>query len=441
VGHTAQVMLRLQDIYYDFNESENAHSIHSLTGNRHEAEKSLKARARVVEKLDNLKVLVKGDPLQESNAAKLDSAIRFRFMMIQSQLEIQDQENFMVRSPAVNKVRNKIMDMMRIENMLMQERQEILRESSDKSTFAVVLALAMAILLILLASVIAMREYSAKADVEQQLLVNQGELKNKIQLLDETNKNLEQFAYMASHDLQEPLRKITTFSERINSKFSLELPAETQLYLDRISKAASRMRTLIDNLLRYSRITKSQLEKRMISLEMIINEIKDNCEVLIQNRGVVFSHNTALPEVIGDPTQLTLLFQNLISNAIKFTEPDVRPVLQISCATVTGGEVKELRPDARWEEYYVVALKDNGIGFDEEYLDKIFMTFYRLHGRSEFEGTGIGLSICKKIAENHGGFITAKSEKGKGSVFFVYLPKEPAAKLNNTLLHEHQQAG
>jgi signal transduction histidine kinase len=151
--------------------------------------------------------------------------------------------------------------------------------------------------------------------------------------------------------------------------------------------------------------------------------IKDNFEVTIQTRGVNFIQNNSLPDVLCDKTQMVQLFQNIIGNAIKFMRPDVTPVIELSSSIVHKEELMGEINTPLYQEYYKIRVGDNGIGFDEQYMDKIFVIFQRLHGRSEYDGTGIGLSICKRIVENHQGYIHARSRPGEGSEFFIYLPK------------------
>jgi light-regulated signal transduction histidine kinase (bacteriophytochrome) len=287
----------------------------------------------------------------------------------------------------------------------------------------IIISVLSAAIMIVIAYLILINEYAFKVKVEQQLLSSQRLLREKIEMLDESNKELEQFAYIASHDLQEPLRKILTFNERITQKFSGTSSPDLQDYLDRISNAASRMRALIDDLLTYSKASKSELQKSRIGLDQIFSIIKDNCEVIIQNRNVQFVQQ-ALPEVMGDKTQMVQLFQNLVTNAIKFTKDDITPRIEISGSLVKKDELMNEVAIPLYNEYHKIEIRDNGIGFDEKDTKRIFTIFQRLHGRSEYEGTGIGLSICKKIVENHHGYIRAQSQPGKGSRFIVYLPKE-----------------
>ena len=227
--------------------------------------------------------------------------------------------------------------------------------------------------------------------------------------LEVSNRELQDFASVAAHDLQEPLRKIQSFSDRLKTKAGPDLKTDALDYLDRIQSSAKRMQILINDLLTYSRVTSKAQPFVTVSLDQIISQVVSDLEIrLEQTRGkVVWNH---LPALQADPTQMHQLFQNLISNALKFHKPDESPVVEVSA-----------KVDDRSVE---ITVRDNGIGFDEKYLDRIFTIFQRLHGRHEYEGTGIGLAVCRKIVDRHGGFITASSLPNEGSRFIVTLPSQ-----------------
>lgn len=222
------------------------------------------------------------------------------------------------------------------------------------------------------------------------------------------NKELQSFAFIASHDLQEPLRKIQTFGDILKEKASSLLNDECLDYLTRMQKSATRMRILIDDLLTYSRVGTRGEPFSAVPLSSLIELVLNDLEVLIEQTGGTVKIGE-LPTLEADSTQMHQLFQNLIANALKF-HGEEKPVI-----SVYG------RPHDN-ERKYRIFVEDNGIGFGEENVDRIFSPFQRLHGRSAYEGTGIGLAICKRIAERHGGSITAKSSPGKGSTFIVTLP-------------------
>ncbi|MEK6478846.1 ATP-binding protein [Catalinimonas sp. 4WD22] len=238
------------------------------------------------------------------------------------------------------------------------------------------------------------------------------ELRNKIYELENANQSLEQFAYVASHDLQEPLRKIRAFGDRLQTKYQEQLDDTAQDYIKRMQNAASRMQKLIDDLLKYSRIGRFQDPFQEVNLDELISNIVENLEERIEENDAKIEVSE-LPTVFGDTSTLEQLFTNLLTNALKFKKEETSSEIKIWAEKV----------EEEGEVVYRIFVKDNGIGFDEKYLDKIFNIFQRLHGRNEYAGTGIGLAICRKITEIHGGSITATSKPGKGATFIVTLPE------------------
>ncbi|MEA5572472.1 PAS domain-containing protein [Calothrix sp. UHCC 0171] len=232
------------------------------------------------------------------------------------------------------------------------------------------------------------------------------------QELARSNEELQQFAFIASHDLQEPLRKIQAFGDRLKVTCEGILPERANDYLERMLNAAQRMQALIDDLLTLSRVTTRAQPFIPINLRQITQEVLSDLEVRIQQ-----SHGKIelgyLPTIKGDPLQIRQLLQNLIGNALKFHLPNKVPIVSIYSEMTTGEDS---------EEICHLTVEDNGIGFDEKYCDRIFQVFQRLHGRSEYEGTGIGLAICRKIVERHQGSITVQSQPGQGTKFIVTLP-------------------
>jgi PAS domain S-box-containing protein len=239
--------------------------------------------------------------------------------------------------------------------------------------------------------------------------------------LNRSNKELEEFAYVASHDMHEPIRKILTFCERIKTRHMGGLGEEGAIYIERISSSADNMRALIDNLLEFSRVTKSSRSFATCDLNDIIKNVLSDQELRIEETSTEVRIKS-LPVVQCVAPEMRQLFNNLIGNALKFQRKGVPPVISISCKTLGHKEKSEhLLPFD--QTYYQVNVQDNGIGFEPRYGEKIFEIFQRLHGKAEYSGTGIGLAICKKIVENHEGIIFATGEPGEGSVFSIILPE------------------
>ena len=249
------------------------------------------------------------------------------------------------------------------------------------------------------------------------------ELRNKLYVLESAKESLEQFAYVASHDLQEPLRKIRAFGDRLTTKYAEQLEGSGQDYIARMQSAAERMQRLIDDLLQYSRVGRIQGEIREMNLtELVADVLEDVADSVEKNQARVLYQG--LPAVEGEAWQIRQLFQNLISNALKFRRPDASPNILITAREVPSDELSRILKDHRLDTtYYEISVADNGIGFDEKYLDRIFDIFQRLHGRNEYSGTGIGLAICRKIVESHHGALSARAALGQGATFSVILPK------------------
>ncbi|MDP3481451.1 MAG: ATP-binding protein, partial [Desulfoprunum sp.] len=241
-------------------------------------------------------------------------------------------------------------------------------------------------------------------------------LKNALVQLDRSNKELEQFAYVASHDLQEPLRMVSSFVQLLGDRYRDQLDEKARKYIHYAVDGAARMQILIQELLAFSRVSTRGLDFERIDALTLLAQAEDNLKVAIAEAAARITHNR-LPMVLGDKSQLVQVFQNLIGNAIKFCK-DGPPSISI------GAE--------KQGDMWRFAVRDNGIGIDQQYAEKIFVIFQRLHTREEYPGTGIGLSLCKRIVERHGGTIWFESEVGKGTTFFFTLLDQDADRQNET---------
>jgi signal transduction histidine kinase len=253
-------------------------------------------------------------------------------------------------------------------------------------------------------------ELEAKVDARTQALMQYSEE------LQRSNKELEAFAFVASHDLQEPLRKIRAFGDRLQQKYMNELGERGADYVKRMQAASERMSILIDDLLSFSRVTTKQKPFVQVDLNQMMARVLDDLDYAVEDSGAKL-YIESLPTIDADASQMGQVFMNLMTNSLKFRQTDKPPVIKVTCDQQCESPLVE---DNR--EWCCIKFSDQGIGFDPHYADRVFNLFQRLHGRDEYSGTGIGLALCRKIIERHGGSIEAESELGKGATFIIRLP-------------------
>lgn len=266
---------------------------------------------------------------------------------------------------------------------------------------------------------------SLNAELESRVLERTLSLQQLNKELQRSNQELQDFAYVASHDLQEPLRKIQAFGNLLQEEYG-ELLGEGKGYVERMCHAATRMRVLIDDLLTFSRVTTHASPFQPVDLNLIAQEVVSDLEARLRSTGGTIEFEQ-LPTIEADALQIRQLLQNLLSNALKFHQRDVAPVVKVwaEVFTISGDSEVDGEDTSSWCRLFV---EDNGIGFEEKYLDRIFTVFQRLHGKGSYEGTGIGLAVVRKIVERHGGTVTAHSRVGQGSTFIVALPVDRTPK-------------
>ncbi|MES2411485.1 MAG: CHASE3 domain-containing protein [Bacteroidota bacterium] len=261
------------------------------------------------------------------------------------------------------------------------------------------------------------------SDVTEEVLASLSLEQQNIEL-EASNKELLAFNYVASHDLQEPLRKIQTFVSRLSDKEYDNLSDEGKEFMVRINNSVERMRILIDDLLQYSRTTKTEKNFETTDLNELFENAKGDLLQIIEEKQAIIQ-NDKLPTMTVIPFQIQQLFVNLIGNSLKYSKKDAVPKIKISCKKIIAAD-EDLIPKMTKEKFYKITFKDNGIGFEQEYAEKIFVLFNRLHNKNEYVGTGIGLAICKKIVENHKGFIFGEGKPDAGATFTIYLPEDLA---------------
>jgi signal transduction histidine kinase len=260
------------------------------------------------------------------------------------------------------------------------------------------------------------------------------ELQKANEALEKSNVDLQQFAHVTSHDLQEPLRKIQVFAGRLMGKG--ELFGEALLYLEKISSSSERMRGLIHDLLEYSSLSKTNSQFRLVDLDEVLQCVKSDFELLIDQKKVII-HADKLETIEAVPLQINQLFYYLLGNALKFSKKNTIPVINIKAGRVSDEKKKELQLRDNID-YYEIVFSDNGIGFDQEYAHNIFTVFQRLNNRSEYGGYGIGLAVCSKVAANHHGLIYADGVANEGATFTIILPYRQTELANNKSINKYE---
>jgi signal transduction histidine kinase len=248
------------------------------------------------------------------------------------------------------------------------------------------------------------------------------QLERNVEDLKRLNQNLEEFAYAASHDLKEPTRKIHVFTERLKDSLGERLSEMEKKYFERMQLASKRMSTLIDDLLLYSEVSQKTALAETVDMNQVMDQVLSDLDLQVEQKGATIKVDQ-LFTFTGHRRQLQQAFYNLIGNALKYSRPDVTPVITIKCAIIKGSETGlQLLAEEQAKNYYQITVKDNGIGFEQADAERIFNVFTRLHGMAEYKGTGVGLSIVRKVVENHNGYIWAESQPDQGATFYILLP-------------------
>ncbi|WP_232073986.1 sensor histidine kinase [Spirosoma aureum] len=425
VRHTYEVVGSLETILSLVKDVETGSRGYVLTNDTTYLEPYKIALTLLPVRLKQLHALMGDNALQVQRTTLLDQLVEAKLEVSQMRVK-----NRMAKVPIVLKLSTEgrlRMDALRRHVAIMVDTERTLMEMrnrqaarSFRNTLIIIFTLS---LLTFLSLVISYRlleqELASRQQNEDQLRAYESRLKEQIRQLEASNEELERFAFVASHDLQEPLRKIQSFANLITDRYGNLFDGDSLMFMDKIVHSAERMSKLIKDLLNFSRISNHQEEFKPVALATIVQRILDDQELRIKGLDVRLEVGQ-LPMIQAIGSQMDHLFTNLISNALKFTRADVQPLLRIQANPIDGSTYPEL---ISGRLYFEITVEDNGIGFDEKYLDHIFKVFQRLHGKSEFEGTGIGLAICKRVTVSHHGHITARSQPGKGTTFIVVLPE------------------
>ena len=257
---------------------------------------------------------------------------------------------------------------------------------------------------------------------ENEVVVLNNKLKVNIDILKEANIELSTFAHIASHDLQEPLRKIMTYSKMLKDEYYEIIDQRGQSYISKMHGASARMRNLVNDILEYSDLAKSEMLFKPVMLQLIIKDVVSDLDIVLKETEATITIVEELPIIEANPGQIRQLFQNLISNSLKFIKSDILPQISITYKIANGRQIGKIGEDRSEAKFCVIYINDNGIGFNPEYAGKIFTIFQRLNNNALYQGTGIGLAICKRIVERHRGMIIAESKPGEGALFTITLP-------------------
>jgi len=424
VVHTHRVLTALNEVRAELNVAESSQRGFLITAEPAHLALYQTAVPAILEHLKAIAELTRDNPSQVRNFPRLVESVNVRLTTLAEGIGVVENNGreagreFVMQGKGVQQmdaVRTNLKKMIAEEERLLAQRDEESAASHRATNRTAIVSAIVGLSMVLLAWYLSMREVTQRSRMtellEERVRERTAELASANLSLKQSNRELEQFASVASHDLQEPLRKIEAFGDRLKLTRD-SLNDQSRDYLDRILSSASRMRTLINDLLMFSRVATRAQPFKKVDLGQIGREVVSDLEGRIQQvDGKV--EMGELPQLEADPTQVRQLLQNLIGNGLKFHRPGVKPVVRIGA---------RLLDEAGQPPRLEIIVSDNGIGFEEQYLDRIFEVFQRLHGRNEFEGTGIGLAICRKIVERHGGTITARSQVGEGSTFIVTLP-------------------
>lgn len=439
VAETLEVTKDVESTFSIVKDAETGQRGYLLTGNREFLQPYESAMQRIDARIQDLYRLTENDPELRAKIEPLTQAIMIRLRTLAENISIFESEGSVALKSKrllergkgeMDAIRTEIAAIMKIEDDRLAERLAESERSRRSAIFTFLIANALVIALLGLVYILVIRDLEerrrAQARLKEandllELRVKErtAELADTNTELERSNRELQDFAFVASHDLQEPLRKIQAFGDRLRTVQGPKFDDQGRDYLERMHSAAGRMHTLINDLLMYSRVTTKAQPYEPTDLNQIVKDVIGDLEVRIQETGGKIDA-AALPTIDADPVQMRQLFQNLIANALKFHRADVAPVVKIE---IVENFIDSDAPKRQsLESMVTIAVADNGIGFEERYLDRIFTPFQRLHGRNEYEGTGIGLAVCRKIAERHGGALTATSVPGSGSTFYITLP-------------------
>jgi len=429
VNESHVVKLKLEQALSSMKDAETAQRGFLLTQDSLYLEPFAGCHDRTMDLLSEIRAFTKDNEDQERDLNSLETLAEVRFRAFDHVIRQYNNPDINAATKNMHLKRAKEgMDSMRTLVLRIAEQEEAIAAGREveKRKYHVLTPL-FAVLLMMLAIGILVFSYGKiieQLNRSRKLLFRLKHLNNKLKeknhKLELYNKELDSFTYIASHDLKEPLRKIFTYITLIESSEAPALSDKGRAHFGRIKSSAQRMQSLLDDLLHYAHINMEQARFEEIDLNQVVADVKDQLREEIRESGMEIRAEP-LPVVRGLPFQIRQLFENLISNSIKYRQERAQPQVSIAASLVSKSEIRE-KFHKESSRYYKLLFRDNGLGFRQGYAEKVFQLFQRLHQKNEQPGTGIGLTICKKIVDNHNGFIKAVSEVNQGTTFVVYLP-------------------
>lgn len=421
VEHTQSVLWLSEELISSMKDVETGQRGYIISGNATHLQTYREGKLKVFARLDTLKLLVADNPVQLRSLRKIEAMVKEKIKYVD--YSINTTSNSQPLELNVFEKGREAMDNLRVWISTFQSNEKSLLDTRVRSKthgqsllpiYQIMLAVASFTLLFISFFLI----YS---ELKNRFKFQRA-LENKIEELNRSNTELEQFAYVASHDLQEPLRKIRAFCDKLLVRQKMFLNEDGQETLDKISASATRMQILIDDLLNFSRlVSPKKQELGYVNLNNIIEDVLSDFSEVITQKNASFSI-AKLPEIKVYSFQMRQLFLNIISNSLKYTKEGVLPKINIEYSTVQGNSIAQLSSVHEDRFFHKITVQDNGIGFEEEYCEKIFVIFQRLHNRNAYQGTGVGLAICRRVMNNHNGFIFAEGKSYDGATFSIYFP-------------------
>lgn len=425
IDHTTQIETGLEHALSYLKDAETGQRGFLLTNDSIFLEPYLGARERIDSEMANVKQLTQNNIKQQQNFASLQMLIDQRFNLLSNTFLYRDTSSQTLHQYLR---RGKLsMDRIRyqINQMEVAERNVLKEHDNEKNRYIRLTPLSLLFLVFAMLLIIGFSYHGLSRQLQQtrKAATDLDDLNRELQLknkhLENSVEELNSFNYIASHDLKEPLRKILFFTDTLSSQ-KQAITDDGQSYLDKIHVAGERMKNLLDDLLTYSQASMMERKKEKIDLNAIVATVAESLSEQVKEKKATVRYN-GLPHISAVPSQMQQLFENLISNSLKYSNKNRPPAINIQSRVCSRNSLPHAFETVH-DYYHQIRFTDNGIGFTQENAEKIFELFQRLHQRHEFSGTGIGLTICRKIVQNHDGFITAESQVDNGTTFFIYLP-------------------